>query len=423
MNVKIRKIFLGLLITVVCATASYAAETILCFGDSITRGTYIEGKWTPGNSWVNMLEARSEGALKCINAGRGGRKTHDKNELLSWIESYPKVDRVILYLGVNDLVKSTDEVMHQCVKNTRWMVTESHKAYGEKVQVLLIGSPGLSLEIMPDRIKNGGYNAAEQAKLDKLRTLLAAYAASEKNCEFLDLWGVVSPQNYSDGLHPNLAGQSQTADAIWVHYVNKGASARVACVGDSITFGAAIKNREKQCYPVQLGALLGEGYEVSNFGISARTLLKKGDKPYWNEKIYQDALDLHPNYVIIKLGTNDVKPVNWKHKEEFKANLKEMAKAFMALPTHPRVFLSYPVPVQQSRWGISDQLIKEGVIPFVKEVAEELKLEVIDFYTGVPAVALNFADGVHPNAAGAKLMAETAWKSLKDRELPQGSSP
>ena len=34
---------------------------------------------------------------------------------------------------------------------------------------------------------------------------------------------------------------------------------RVACVGDSITYGAAIKNRAANCYPTVLGKQLGKG--------------------------------------------------------------------------------------------------------------------------------------------------------------------
>ena len=50
--------------------------------------------------------------------------------------------------------------------------------------------------------------------------------------------------------------------------------------------------------------MLGEAYWVKNFGVSARTLLNKGDHPYMNEKAYQDALAFNPNIVVIKLGTN-----------------------------------------------------------------------------------------------------------------------
>lgn len=100
--------------------------------------------------------------------------------------------------------------------------------------------------------------------------------------------------------------------AITVFSAEKSTPIKVACVGDSITFGAGIKNREKDSYPAQLQAMLGSGFKVGNFGISARTLLKKGDRPYWKEQIYRDALAFQPDYVIIKLGTNDIKPKNWE---------------------------------------------------------------------------------------------------------------
>ena len=80
---------------------------------------------------------------------------------------------------------------------------------------------------------------------------------------------------------------------------------RIACVGDSITYGAGIKDRKNMNYPVQLGKMLGQKYEVKNFGNSGSTMLKKGDKPFWKQREYKAALDFNPNIVVIKLGTND----------------------------------------------------------------------------------------------------------------------
>ena len=54
---------------------------------------------------------------------------------------------------------------------------------------------------------------------------------------------------------------------------------RVACVGDSITFGYGIKDRDKMSYPAQLGKRLGNKYEVRNFGVNGHTLLSKGNAP------------------------------------------------------------------------------------------------------------------------------------------------
>ena len=60
---------------------------------------------------------------------------------------------------------------------------------------------------------------------------------------------------------------------------------RVACIGNSITFGAGIKNRSRDSYPSVLARMLGDNYWVKNFGVSARTMLNKGDHPYMNEPI------------------------------------------------------------------------------------------------------------------------------------------
>src|SRR5690554_6572342 len=54
---------------------------------------------------------------------------------------------------------------------------------------------------------------------------------------------------------------------------------KVACIGNSVTFGAGLEDKES-AYPVQLEKLLGEVYEVSNFGQSGATLLEKGHRPY-----------------------------------------------------------------------------------------------------------------------------------------------
>ena len=74
---------------------------------------------------------------------------------------------------------------------------------------------------------------------------------------------------------------------------------RVACAGDSITYGAGVANRGKNNYPKVLGGLLGAGYESRNFGVSGATLLKKGDHPYWRTGAFKAATAFKPHIVII----------------------------------------------------------------------------------------------------------------------------
>jgi lysophospholipase L1-like esterase len=64
-------------------------------------------------------------------------------------------------------------------------------------------------------------------------------------------------------------------------------------------------------YPVVLGRLLGTNYPTRNFGVSGRTLLRKGDYPYWRETAFRNATNYAPDIVTLKLGTNDSKPCNW----------------------------------------------------------------------------------------------------------------
>ena len=47
---------------------------------------------------------------------------------------------------------------------------------------------------------------------------------------------------------------------------------KVACIGNSVTKGYGFHSPEKDAYPSQLQMLLGENYEVRNFGLELLTL-------------------------------------------------------------------------------------------------------------------------------------------------------
>lgn len=87
---------------------------------------------------------------------------------------------------------------------------------------------------------------------------------------------------------------------------------KVACVGDSITEGAGLKKQSETGYPVVLNQLLGKHYQVMNLGRSATTMQKNGDFPYWICKEFTDVFVYKPQVIVIKMGTNDTKPQNWK---------------------------------------------------------------------------------------------------------------
>lgn len=197
------------------------------------------------------------------------------------------------------------------------------------------------------------------------------------------------------------------------------AQIRVAAVGNSITYGYGVFNREKNAYPSQLQSILGSEYEVRNFGVSGRTLLKKGNYPYWDTPQYKEALAFMPNVVIIKLGTNDSKVINRKHLTEFKKDYLELVRSFKELESDPRVILCLPVPVfSKDTVGITASVVSDKIIPLIKEVAYESQTEVIDLYSLFLDKKRMIPDGVHPNALGATLISNRLYEHIIQKEEP-----
>lgn len=193
---------------------------------------------------------------------------------------------------------------------------------------------------------------------------------------------------------------------------------KVACVGNSITFGSQISNRAKDSYPAVLGQLLGDGYDIKNFGFSARTLLMQGDRPYMKEQMYQDVLTYNPQIVVIKLGTNDTKPENWKYKKAFTRDLRRMVTDFKKLSSAPKIYLCYPAKAYNKGWGyINDSIITHEVIPMIDQVAKQMDLTVIDLHTATSNMSAQFPDKIHPNAAGAVELAKTVCSSILGRDV------
>ena len=205
---------------------------------------------------------------------------------------------------------------------------------------------------------------------------------------------------------------------------------RVACIGNSITDGHGIEMAPVNGYPALLQQRLGKDYWVKNFGVSGRTLLNHGDMPYMNETAWKDALAFNPDIVIIKLGTNDSKPQNWKYASEFKQDLQQMITTLrpdLAQPIKkkskkksavqnvgPRILLCTPIPAFKPSWNINDSVIVNQIIPIQQEVAKEYNLEVIDLHTLFANDGDKvLPDGIHPDGKGARRMAEIISEAIK----------
>lgn len=202
-----------------------------------------------------------------------------------------------------------------------------------------------------------------------------------------------------------------------VAYAGQPDTIRIACVGNSITEGYGLKRMAADSYPGVMQRILGDGFKVMNFGYSGRTLMNSGDRPYMKEDRFRQALASQPDIVTIKLGTNDSKTANWQHKEQFVADLKAMVDSFRTLPSKPYIYLCLPVPPVGEKWTITDSIVYGEVIPKIWQVAGEYGLPVIDLYAPLKHYPEVFPDKIHPNRAGAALIAgEISRRLLLDLE-------
>ncbi len=194
---------------------------------------------------------------------------------------------------------------------------------------------------------------------------------------------------------------------------------KVACVGNSITFGSGIEGRDSLAYPQQLGRILGQDWEVRNYGHSGATALKNGNRPYSKLPEYKQVPEYEPDVVILLLGTNDSKPDNWdNHKSEFKSDYEDLVDYFSNLNSQPLVMAGIPVPVIEDQWGITKEVTEGDITEIIRQVAEEKNLTIINFYSNLKSKDYVFPDKIHPNAEGAKIMAiQAALILLRNKDI------
>ena len=222
------------------------------------------------------------------------------------------------------------------------------------------------------------------------------------------------------GFSPGIPFHEQMLNDLtsWLNHFQgpKENAVRVACIGNSITDGYGIGMSPVNGYPAVLQKKLGEGYLVKNFGVSARTMMNKGDLPYMNELAWRDAKAFNPNIVIIKLGTNDSKTHNWVHgADEFRQSMQAMIDTLKALPSKPKIYLCSPIPAFKDSWTINDSVIVNGEMPIIKKLAKKNKCQFIDLHTSYTYGDMMLNDGIHPNAKGAAKMADIIFDAIEKK--------
>ncbi|MBQ2902725.1 MAG: hypothetical protein IJA07_10545 [Agathobacter sp.] len=211
-------------------------------------------------------------------------------------------------------------------------------------------------------------------------------------------------------------------------YVNtepKEGQIKVACVGDSITYGHGVSGWKENNYPAVLQELLGEEYHVANFGSSGACVNPEGDQPYMDREVYQAALEYDADIIVFMIGTNDSKPENWTDIEGFMEDYTALLGSFLEGENAPEVYVGlcaeayYKEDADQST-GIASYDIQPAI---VDEIAEAIELHTITSGFAMKTVDVHSlteahpewfeADGIHPNNDGAKAIAEAVAEEIQ----------
>lgn len=190
---------------------------------------------------------------------------------------------------------------------------------------------------------------------------------------------------------------------------------KVACVGNSVTYGAGVENREVNAYPAQLQRLLGDGYAVKNFGRSGATLLSKGHMPYIRQKEYTQALDFAADRVIIHLGLNDTDPRNWPHyRDEFVQNYIDLIDSFHRVNPGCQIWICRMTPITyaHSRFKSGTRDWYWQIQELIEQIALTAGTGLIDLQEPLYHRPDLLPDALHPDSTGAGILASQVYSVL-----------
>lgn len=190
---------------------------------------------------------------------------------------------------------------------------------------------------------------------------------------------------------------------------------KVACVGNSVTYGYGLDRPEVNAYPAQLQRLLGDEFEVGNFGKSGATLLNKGHRPYMQQEEFKKAIAFAGDRVIIHLGLNDTDPRNWpNYRDEFVSDYLSLIDSFRLVNPKCKIAICRMTPIsnrhQRFESGTRDwywQIQKS-----IEEIAEIANVSLIDLQEGLYNRPDLLPDALHPNIEGAGIIASKVYCAL-----------
>lgn len=229
-------------------------------------------------------------------------------------------------------------------------------------------------------------------------------------------WDAVNPEIFNvvgeHAIHGTTENGQRAVKGV-IHVFANTKPVNVAAIGDSITYGMNVENVVYNAYPKQLNNRLGSNYNVTNYGNSGKTLLESGNDPYIRTTQYTQSLASNPNVVIIQLGTNDSKPLNFAKIDQYVGDYVKLINKYKNLATKPVVYASLPPVVFNTAYTIN-QANMDKILPKIVEAAEKANVDVsiIDNQTATIGAKEFVPDNVHPNGKGAAILANNVYHTI-----------
>lgn len=189
---------------------------------------------------------------------------------------------------------------------------------------------------------------------------------------------------------------------------------RVACIGDSLTWGFTLVDPWRESYPALLQELLGADFTVRNFGCNGASVRADSYTSYAETSAFRSSLTWEPDIVLMMLGSNDCVPQEWDP-VAFRRDYERIVASYRGLPSQPRLILIAPIRMFRvmgfTFMDLSPETLEQGVRPAIKAIAADHGLEFVDLRDVIPDSRYCY-DGVHPQAEGTRLVAEAIFERV-----------
>lgn len=296
------------------------------------------------------------------------------------------------------------------------------KDFTAPVAITVTAASGRSVDYTITVLSRKNASAADQAAAAEVNDMIAELPVQIFRNDLADIAAVIEAYEALTPAQKFLVDMAPVdALAERIAELEAGDPIRVTCVGDSITEGIGASN-SAYSYPSQMQKLLGDGYTVTNCGVSGSNVMTDRGYIYKTTSRYTASMNSDPDIVIVALGTNDAGNGIWNTTQDdrwatlapdqFEKDYRELIQGYLDLPSKPLVMVALPTQSWNADGSIDNRCKNNisGTMPIINKVAAELDVQVLDMFTWSEDLFSYFPDRLHPGDDGYTLLAEEYGK-------------